>query len=195
VAADPVVEAPAPTPVEPPQPEPPKAEDKPADPVELESPEVIAQKAIDGIRDAIPDAIKEDRARRGRDFFDAVPEALQREIDPAEFADLPPPMAKAVAREFQEMALDAGATADDVGAIRAALADVTIKPPTDEQRVASREACIVAFNEAFGMEAAKVLATTRAWVAADPRRARILESVGDVPAVAVRIAQLARRQS
>ena len=121
--------------------------------------------------------------------------------DRSQFADIiapetiapgaPVEVAHAMAAEVVDMALDAGCTADDLSVIQTALQDLRTTPLTDATRIESREACVQAFNEEFGEQAHSVWVQTRAWVAADPRRAAILAQVGDSPEVAVRAARMA----
>jgi hypothetical protein len=159
----------------------------PADPLTPERAKEIAKTFVD----LAPEDVKADRARRGRDFYDAVPDGIAREVAAGEWADMPADAAKALQSELAEMTLDAGATAEDLAVVREALAEARATPMTDEARIASRDRCIDAFNDAFGKDAAKVLATTRTWVAADPRRAALIAKVGDNPTVALRMARLA----
>lgn len=169
----------------------PTAEPSKPEAVEL-TPERQAE-LLDAIQKNVPEAVLEDRARRGRDLYDAVPDSIQRSIPADEFNNLPEPIAKAVVHEVREMAVDAGIDGDGLTVLRAALAESRATPMTDEQRLQSREACVQAFNDAFRGQAKAVWAQTRAWVAQDPRRAAILAQVGDNPRVALMAASLAMK--
>nr|WP_311530857.1 hypothetical protein [uncultured Ralstonia sp.] len=99
---------------------------------------------------------------------------------------------KAIAVELREMAGDMGARAADVQAITSAMRDASAAPLTDEQRTEAREQAVQMLNAEFNDQARQALIDARKFVAADPRRAALLEKVGDDPRVVLTVARLAR---
>jgi hypothetical protein len=148
---------------------------------------------LDDLAKSIPDAIAEARkADTGRTLYgDQERDAIAETIPMDGMEGATPETIAAARTELANMAIDAGASADDVAALRAALVDARINPLTDEQRMESRGRCVAAFNEAFGMDAARTLDITRKWLNGDARRAATFGQVGDNPVVALMAARLA----
>jgi hypothetical protein len=139
----------------------------------------------------VPEAIRAERAADvGRKMFDH--DALADTITAADFANMHPELAKAVAGEVREMARDIGLDAPGVQMVRGELERAMQSPLTSEQRIANRESVVDALNRRYGTDAKRALMDARAFVAADPRRAQILQHVGDTPSVVLRIVELAR---
>lgn len=156
--------------------------------------EALARLTPDAVRAAIPAAIVEARAAdTARHLFgDQERDALASSLALDDVPGMQPETVAAVRKELANMALDAGATHADLDVLSAALAEAQAGPLTNEQRIASRDQCITAYNEAYGQEATRTLQITRAWLASDPRRAAIFEAAGgDNPKVAMLAARLA----
>lgn len=187
-APAPAAPAPAPSPAPAPAPaapEPPAQPDAPED-----APAALARITAADVHAAIPaDIVAARQADTGRRLFgDQERDALAESFALEGTSGMHPEAVAAVRVELANMTLDAGATRADVEVLRDALAAA---PLTDEQRIASRDACISAFNDAYGDQAYKTLEITRAWLQQDPRRHAIFAQVGDNPQAALLAARLA----
>jgi len=141
----------------------------------------------------IPDAIKAERAADvHRKLYPSATAELAKVIDVKDFGNLAPEAAQAVAGELREMARDIGATPYDVSVIRNELERAKAAPLTPEQRISNRETVVDALNRQYGNGAKRALMQAREFVAADPRRAQMLQAVGDTPSVVLRIVELAQ---
>lgn|GEM_PF-2443685 len=157
------------------------------------APDPLAKISVGDVLAAIPSAIAEARkADTSRRLFgDQERDALAESFTLEDVAGMQPETRAAVRTELANMAADAGASRADVDVLRSALADAQANPMTSEQRIASRDAAISAFNEAYGDQAYKTLEITRAWIQQDPRRHAIFAQVGDSPAAALLASRLA----
>lgn len=153
---------------------------------------MLAQVTADAIRAAIPEEISAARkADTARSLFgDRERDALAESFALEEVEGIQPETLAAVKTELANMAIDAGATRADVDVLRVALAE-SHAPMTDEQRTASRDACVSAYNETYGEQAYKTLEITLAWIQQDPRRHALFAQVGDDPQAALLAARLA----
>lgn len=141
----------------------------------------------------VPESIRAERAADvGRKMFPSATTELAAVISEADFADMRPEFAKAVAGEVRAMARDMGLGVPDVQLLRGELDRAMQAPLTPEQRISNRETVVDALNRRYGTDAKQALRDARAFVAADPRRAQILQHVGDTPNVVLRIVELAR---
>jgi precorrin isomerase len=140
----------------------------------------------------VPEAIQAERkADTARRMFDNTQD-LQKVVNAGDFPDMPPEAAQALASSIHEMARDIGASHFDVAMIRNELDRALQAPLTPEQRAASQDSAIEMLNAKYGNDATRVLNQTREWIAADPRRAQLLQAVGDTPSVVMRMVELAR---
>lgn len=155
--------------------------------------EALGKLTPDDIRNAIPDAIVEARQADAsrRLYADKERDALAESIPMDGMQGVPPETVAAIRTELANMVLDAGATHAEVNVFSRALADAKASPLTEETRIAARDQCIAAYNEAFGQEAYRTLTITRAWIQQDPRRHAIFAQVGDNPQIALLAARLA----
>ena len=141
----------------------------------------------------IPESIKAMReADSARKLFDNSADLERAGISADQFPELPPDFAKALAGELREMARDAGFNANDVTNLRAALRRAADTPMTDARRAEAHDLVKQTLNERYGMDAKQALRDAQAFVASDPRRAKLLAKVGDDPAIVLRIVELAR---
>lgn len=192
--------APAPQPAAPapetaPEPTPVHTED--TQPANTETPEPEEQAApaniVEAIKKAIPDEIQAQRdADEARKLYSpqvalakAIPDNLFANVEGMDEATQ-----SAVVTELRELAGDVGFTAEDITTVTAAMSN---PPQTEEERIASREKAVQLLNEHFGQGAKQAWLDARAYVAADARRAAILQRAGDDPRVVLRVAQLARQ--
>ena len=103
-----------------------------------------------------------------------------------------PDVQAALASEVRAIAADVGLNATDFTAIREAVQTERATPMTDDQRIESREQIVDALNAKFGQGAHQAWLDVRKYVALDPRRAALLQEVGDHPATVLRLVDLAQ---
>lgn len=154
-------------------------------------PAVITAEAIAA---AVPDAIREARENdQLRKLYSPQTEHSSSIPDNAFVTEsIDATTSKAIAVELREMAGDMGARAADVQTLTSAMRDATANPLTDDQRIEAREKAVQMLNAEFNDQARQALIDARKFVAADPRRAALLEKVGDDPRVVLTVARLAR---
>ncbi|ARU22977.1 XRE family transcriptional regulator [Ralstonia solanacearum] len=154
-------------------------------------PAVITAEAIAA---AVPDAIREARENdQLRKLYSPQTEHSSSIPDNAFLTEsIDATTSKAIAVELREMAGDMGARAADVQTLTSAMRDATANPLTDDQRIEAREKAVQMLNAEFNDQARQALIDARKFVAADPRRAALLEKVGDDPRVVLTVARLAR---
>jgi len=92
--------------------------------------------------------------------------------------------------ELREMAADMALTTKDIPLFDKALGNV---PTTPELVIAQRESAVAMLNRTYGVQATEVLNLARQYIAQDPRRAMIMQHVGDSPDIVMRVVELARR--
>lgn len=193
--AQPPVSTPAPTPaaVAAPAPAPTATQeaDEPAPNTDDAQPAAITAEAIAA---AVPDAIREARENdQLRKLYSPQTEHSSSIPDNAFVTEsIDATTSKAIAVELREMAGDMGARAADVQTLTTAMREATANPLTDEQRIEAREQAVQMLNAEFNDHARQALIDARKFVAADPRRAALLEKVGDDPRVVLTVARLAR---
>lgn len=181
-----------------PQPEPEQtetlADDLPPDNTVAEKAQSIQDVTTESIRSSIPEDILAAReADPLRKLYSPQVEFEQGIADDA-FSSIPgisTEAAKAIAVEVREMAGDMGMQSADIQIFRDALTRAN-EPLSEEQRIQNREKAVEMFNREFGNGALQAFNDARRFVAADPRRERIISMIGDDPAVCLRVAQLAR---
>lgn len=193
-APAPTPPAPAPVPVTPPAADASTAKPGvgPADAAAV-LPDALANFTPADITKAIPvETLEARKADTGRTLYgdlarDAIAESFAFEDVPG----MQPETLAAVKTELANMAIDAGANQADVDVLRTAIAEANANPLTDVQRIASRDACIEAFNSTYGENATRTLEITRTWIQQDPRRHAFFAQVGDDPRAALLAARLA----
>jgi len=148
----------------------------------------------ESIAAAVPDAIREVRENdQLRKLYSPQTEHGSSIPDNAFVTEsIDATTSKAIAVELREMAGDMGARAADVQTLTSAMRDATATPLSDEQRIEAREKAVQMLNAEFNDQARQALIDARKFVAADPRRAALLEKVGDDPRVVLTVARLAR---
>jgi hypothetical protein len=140
----------------------------------------------------VPETIQAERkADTARRMFDNTGD-LQKVVNTGDFPGMSADAALALVGEIHAMSRDIGASHFDVAMIRNELDRALQTPLTLEQRTANRESVVESLNAKYGNDAKQALRDARAFVAADPRRAQMLQAVGDTPGVVLRIVELAR---
>ena len=114
----------------------------------------------------------------GDETAEAIPELVQR----------------AALAELREMAADVAMSNDDVRALQSIARQIP-EAPSDADRIAWREQAVTRLNETYGNGAAQAVRDARAFIAQDPRRAKILDNkgLGDHPDTVLMVARLARQ--
>lgn len=158
-------------------------------------------KLLDAINEGIPEDIAAERKAdplRGLydpagNFADTINERTLFAEPIPELGELSAPARSAVVREVANMAQDLGLTSQDVRQLQSALRHPD--EPSESERAAWRQESYRRLTEMFGKDADRVLEDARKLVAADPRRARILEQrgAGDRPEVVLLLAEKARQ--
>lgn len=143
----------------------------------------------EAVRAAIPPEILEQRKTNERVLYGAQAE-FAKSIPDSDFRSLEPLAREAVAGELREMAADLGLVPADIPDLTKALNN---PPMTEEARISAREQAVALLNQNFGHGAYQAWLDARRFVAADPRRAAILERAGDDPKTVLRIAKLAQQ--
>jgi len=107
---------------------------------------------------------------------------------------IPEPVQRAALAELREMAADVAMSNDDVRAMQSIARQIT-EEPTEADRVTWREQAVTRLNESYGTGAAQAFRDARAFIAQDPRRAKILDAkgLGDHPDTVLMVARLARQ--
>jgi len=108
--------------------------------------------------------------------------------------DIPEPVQRAAISELREMAADLSMSHDDVRALQSIARQIPSKP-TEAERITWREQAVTRLNETYGNGAAQAVRDARAFIAQDPRRAKLLEArgLGDHPDTVLMVARLARQ--
>ncbi len=173
----------------------PAVETKPAD----------VQQALYGEREAlpaieIPENIQTMRAADGArqmyspqgTYASVLPDDLWAGDETAEA--IPEPVQRAALAELREMAADVAMSNDDVRALQSIARQIP-EAPSDADRIAWREQAVTRLNETYGNGAAQAFRDARAFIAQDPRRAKILDNkgLGDHPDTVLMVARLARQ--
>lgn len=124
----------------------------------------------------------------------------QQETDPArlmyspqvQYRDVLPDSAFPTSEDAaaaRELVADIGFSLKDIPMLKAAMK----MELTPDQRAASRAKAEEMLSRQFGEDADQVLADTRAWIAADPKRVALFNTpAGDDPKVVMRMVELAR---
>ena len=107
---------------------------------------------------------------------------------------IPEPVQRAALAELREMAADVAMSNDDVRALQSIARQIP-EAPSDADRIAWREQAVTRLNETYGNGAAQAFRDARAFIAQDPRRAKILDNkgLGDHPDTVLMVARLARQ--
>ena len=107
---------------------------------------------------------------------------------------IPEPVQRAALAELREMAADVAMSNDDVRALQSIARQIP-EAPSDADRIAWREQAVTRLNETYGNGAAQAVRDARAFIAQDPRRAKILDNkgLGDHPDTVLMVARLARQ--
>lgn len=108
--------------------------------------------------------------------------------------DIPEPVQRAAISELREMAADLSMSHDDVRALQSIARQIPSKP-TEAERITWREQAVTRLNETYGNGAAQAVRDARAFIAQDPRRAKLLDAkgLGDHPDTVLMVARLARQ--
>lgn len=108
--------------------------------------------------------------------------------------DIPEPVQRAAISELREMAADLSMSHDDVRALQSIARQIPSKP-TEAERITWREQAVTRLNETYGNSAAQAFRDARAFIAQDPRRAKLLDAkgLGDHPDTVLMVARLARQ--
>ena len=145
----------------------------------------------DAIIASVPADIAKLRAEPSRRMYGtdaALVDALPDDV----FEGADPEVQAAIASEVRAIAGDVGLNAADLTSIREAVQVERATPMTEDQRVESREQIVNALNAKFGKGAHQAWLDVRKYVALDPRRAALLQEVGDHPATVLRLVDLAQ---
>jgi len=147
---------------------------------------------VEAIAANVPADIAKLRAEPSRRLYgtDAALVDVLPDADVFDGAD--PEVQAAMATEVRAIAADVGLSATDLTLIRQAFQDVRTTPLTDDQRVENREQIVDALNAKFGQGAHQAWLDVRKFVALDPRRAALIQEVGDHPATVLRLVDLAQ---
>ncbi|WP_398307375.1 hypothetical protein [Zoogloea sp.] len=107
---------------------------------------------------------------------------------------IPEPVQRAALAELREMAADVAMSHDDVRALQSIARQIP-EAPSDADRIAWREQAVTRLNETYGNSAAQAFRDARAFIAQDPRRAKLLDAkgLGDHPDTVLMVARLARQ--
>ncbi|MDD2988885.1 MAG: hypothetical protein PHI64_07985 [Zoogloea sp.] len=107
---------------------------------------------------------------------------------------IPEPVQRAALAELREMAADLSMSNDDVRALQSIARQIP-EAPSDADRIVWREQAVTRLNETYGNGAAQAFRDARAFIAQDPRRAKILDNkgLGDHPDTVLMVARLARQ--
>ena len=107
---------------------------------------------------------------------------------------IPEPVQRAALAELREMAADVAMSHDDVRALQSIARQIP-EAPSDADRIAWREQAVTRLNETYGNGAAQAVRDARAFIAQDPRRAKLLDAkgLGDHPDTVLMVARLARQ--
>lgn len=107
---------------------------------------------------------------------------------------IPEPVQRAALAELREMAADVAMSSDDVRALQSIARQIP-EAPSDADRIAWREQAVTRLNETYGNSAAQAFRDARAFIAQDPRRAKLLDAkgLGDHPDTVLMVARLARQ--
>lgn len=107
---------------------------------------------------------------------------------------IPEPVQRAAISELREMAADVAMSSDDVRALQSIARQIP-STPTEAERAAWRSQAVARLSETYGDQANQVLQDARAFIAQDPRRARLLnaKALGDHPDTVLMVARLARQ--
>lgn len=184
-------------PTEPPQatPDAPVEETQPAD----------VQQALYGEGEELPTAVIPENIRAMREadgarqmyspqgtYASVLPDDLWSSDETAKA--IPEPVQRAALAELREMAADVAMSNDDVRALQSIARQIP-EAPSDADRIAWREQAVTRLNETYGNGAAQAFRDARAFIAQDPRRAKILDAkgLGDHPDTVLMVARLARQ--
>ncbi len=154
-----------------------------------ELPAVEIPENIKALREA--DRVRQMYSPQGT-FAEVLPDDLWASDETAK--DIPVPVQRAAIAELREMAADVAMSKDDVRALQSIARQIP-QAPTDAERTTWREQAITRLNETYGDGAAQAFRDARAFIAQDPRRAKILEAkgMGDHPTAVLMVARLARQ--
>lgn len=186
-------------------PEPQQATPEAAPTPAMEAKPADVQQALYGEREAlpaieIPENIQTMRAADGArqmyspqgTYASVLPDDLWAGDETAKA--IPEPVQRAALAELREMAADVAMSSDDVRALQSIARQIP-EAPSDADRIAWREQAVTRLNETYGNGAAQAFRDARAFIAQDPRRAKILDNkgLGDHPDTVLMVARLARQ--
>lgn len=154
-----------------------------------EAPAVEVPESIKAMREA--DGLRQMYSPQGT-YASVLPDDMMTADEAVKH--IPEPVQRAAISELREMAADVAMSSDDVRALQSIARQIP-STPTEAERAAWRSQAVARLSETYGDQANQVLQDARAFIAQDPRRARLLnaKALGDHPDTVLMVARLARQ--